>query len=136
MQAYCRVLVITAVAFLSFSLVSCATSNPNTFRVLTSIKVTPTSADASSYPSGQVTFTATGSFNVPPLTGPVTFSAPYNGQFIVANPTVANVVSTGTGTITVQCVAGISATVDVIASASANNGTPTTVSSQGQLTCP
>lgn len=139
MRACCRVLVITAVASLALTFISCATSNPNSFRVLTSIAVTPTTADASTYPNGQVTFTATGQFNIPPLSGPVTFTAPYNGQFIVANPsnqTVATVVSTGTGTVTVQCVAGISASVDVVATASANNGTATTVSALGQLTCP
>ena len=139
MQACSRVLAICALAVLSVALISCATSNPNTFRVLTAITVTPTSADASGYSNGQVTFTATGQFNIPPLTGPVTFTAPYNGQFIVANPsnqTVANIVSTGTGTVTVQCVSGVSASVDVVATASANNGTATTVTAQGQLTCP
>ena len=139
MQACCRVLIITAAAFLSLILISCATSNPNTFRVLTTITVTPPTADASTYPNGQVTFTATGRFNIPPLSGPVTFAAPYNGQFTVENPsnqTVANIVSTGTGTVSVQCVSGVSGTVDVVATASANNGTPTTVSGLGQLTCP
>jgi len=139
MQFCCRFLLICTVAFLGFTLASCASSNPNSFRVLTAITVTPTKADASTYLNGQVTFTATGQFNIPPLTGPVTFTAPYNGQFIVANPsnqTVANIVSTGTGTVTVQCVSGVSASVDVVATASANNGTATTVTAQGQITCP
>jgi len=132
----CAIFALTAVGLL---LTSCQSVNQNSGRVLTSIAVTPTAADASTYPNGQVTFTATGEFNIPPLNGPVTFTAPYNGQFVVANPsnqTIANIVSSGTGTITVQCVAGISQSVPVIATASANNGTQTTVSGQAQLTCP
>jgi len=118
---------------------SCASVNPNSGRVLTAINVTPTTADASQFPNGQVTFTATGQFSLPPLSGPVTFTAPYTGQFIVANPTnqtIANIVSTGTGTVTVQCVAGASASVDVVATAAANNGTQTTVTAQARLGCP
>ena len=139
MQDYGRVLALLAMGIASFLMIACATSNPNSFRVLTAITVTPANADASTYPNGEVTFTATGQFNVPPLSGPVTFTSPYAGQVVVANPTgqtVANIVSTGTGTITVQCVSGVSATVGVVASAAANNGTQTTVTAQGQLTCP
>jgi hypothetical protein len=127
------------VALLAAALVSCSTVNPNDGRVLTSISVTPVTADAQTYPNGQVTYTATGSFSIPPLTGPVTFTAPYTGQFVVDNPTgqtIANIVSSGTGTITVQCAAGASATVFISASASANNGTTTVVNASGQLTCP
>jgi hypothetical protein len=130
---------IVILALLSIWLIACDSVNPNSGRVLTAINVTPTAADASQFPNGQVTFTATGQFNLPPLSGPVTFTTPYTGQFIVANPsnqTVANIVSTGTGTITVKCVAGVSATVEIVATAAANNGTQTTVTAQGQLTCP
>ena len=119
---------------------SCGNSgNPNTSRILTSISVTPPTADAQTYPNGQVTFSAAGTFNLPPLTGLLTFAAPYSGQFVVNNPTkttIATVVSTGTGTITVQCVSGVSGSVLVTASASANNGTSTLISGSGQLTCP
>ena len=137
MQAYCRTLLM--VALLPIFLMSCESVNPNSGRVLTAINVTPTTADASQFPNGQVTLTATGQFSLPPLSGPVTFTTPYTGQFIVDNPTnqtIANIISTGNGTVTVQCVAGVSATVDVVATASANNGTKTTVTAQGQLTCP
>ena len=139
MQVSSRVLAIFAVLFLSSALISCASSNPNSFRVLTAITVTPSSADASTYPNGQVTFAATGQFNLPPLSGPVTFTPPYSGEFIVDNPsnqTVANITSTGNGTVTVQCVDGVSASVDVVATASANNLTGTIVNAQGQLICP
>jgi hypothetical protein len=139
MQVFWRILAFFVMASASILLTSCAESNPNSFRVLTAITVTPASADASTYTNGQVTFTATGQFSVPPLSGPVTFTAPYAGQFAVANPsnqTVANVVSSGNGTVTVECVAGVSATVQIVATAAANNGTATTVTAQGQLTCP
>ena len=139
MQTCARILVVLAMAFPPIFLLSCDFVNPNSGRVLTAINVTPTAADASQFPNGQVTFTAAGQFSLPPLSGPVTFTAPYTGQFIVANPsnqTIANIVSTGAGTVTVQCVAGISATVEVVATAAANNGTQTMVTAQGQLTCP
>jgi len=135
----------TLIALLGLTLVavtiiSCGNSgNPNTSRILTSISVAPATADAQTYANGQVTFTATGTFNLPPLTGPLTFAAPYSGQFVVNNPTnttIATVVSTGTGTITVQCVSGVSGTVLVTASASANNGTSTLISGSGEFTCP
>ena len=137
MRVFRATLAVAAIALLA--LAACQSVNQNSGRVLTSITVTPTTADASTYPNGQVTFTATGQFNIPPLTGPVTFTSPYNGAFVVANPsgqTIANIVSTGTGTVTVQCEAGVSQSVDVVATASANNGTATTVTAQAQLTCP
>jgi hypothetical protein len=117
---------------------SCGTGNPNIGRVLTSISVTPATADAKNS-NGQVIFTATGTFSLPPTSAPVTFVAPYAGQFVVDNPAsgaIANVISTGTGTVTVQCVAGASGTVEVAASALANNGTSTLISGDAQLTCP
>jgi len=125
--------------FLSAGLTCCGSSNQTIGRVLTSIAVTPQSADAQSSPNGQVVFTATGTFSLPPYTGPLTFVAPYAGQFVVNNPTgttIATEVSSGTGTVTVQCAAGASGTVAVTASASANNGSTLVVSGSGQLTCP
>src|SRR5262252_11046555 len=86
MQLCCRFLWTFTAFVLSIFLMSCDSVNPNSGRVLTAINVTPTSADASQFPNGQVTFTATGQFSLPPLTGPVTFTAPYSGQFTVANP--------------------------------------------------
>jgi len=129
-------LILTLFASLSLS---CGSTNQNSGRVLVAINVTPTTADAQNFPNGQVVFTATGDFSVPPLTGPVTFTAPYAGQFIVDNlnnVNIGSVVSSGQGTVTVQCVAGASGSVNVVATASANNGTSTTVSASGVLTCP
>jgi hypothetical protein len=120
-------------------LLSCATSNPNLARVLISINVTPATANAKDFPNGQVVFTATGAFNVAPTPAPVSSDPPYSGQFVVDNPVtgpIANVIATGNGTATVQCVAGVTATVDVTMSALANNGTTATVSGNAVLTCP
>jgi hypothetical protein len=127
------------ISLLALPLISCNSVNTNSGRVLTAITVTPTTADALNSPNGKVTFTATGRFSLPPLSGPVTFQSPYSGSFSVANPsnqTIANVVASGTGTVTVQCVWKVTGSVEVIASASANNGTQTLVTGQGTLTCP
>jgi hypothetical protein len=125
-------------AFLAMVVISCGSpSIPNAGRVLLSIAVTPAQADAL---GGQVVFTANGTFSVAPSPAPVTFAAPYTGGFAVApnssNQVIATIVATGSGTATVQCVAGVSGTVEVGATASANNGTSTTVSGAAQITCP
>jgi len=134
-----RCVVILAAALSAAVLLSCATSNANDDRVLTSISVTPLTADAQAFPNGQVTYTATGSFSQPPLSAPVTFASPYNGYFVVDNPssqTIATIVATGTGTITVQCATGAVGDVQITAAAAVNNGTSTVVSGNAQLTCP
>ena len=120
---------------------SCSSGNPNLGRVLYSISVTPATADAQNFPNGQVVFTATGMFNLPPSPAPLTFAAPYAGQFVVSNPTnppatIATVVASGNSTITVQCASGSSGTVPIVASGSANNGTDTVITGNAQLTCP
>jgi hypothetical protein len=126
---------------LAAGLISCASSDPNIGRVLTSVSVTPLTADAQNFPNGQVVFTASGIYSLPPSPGPLTFVAPYSGEFTVDNPTnppstIATVVTTGVNTVTVQCVPGASGSVYVTASAAANNGSPTVVSGSGLLTCP
>ena len=136
----CRLfLVVVGMVLIGFLSLSCNSVNLNAGRVLTAITVTPSSADALQFSSGQVTFSATGQFSLPPLSGPVIFKSPYAGEFFVANPnnqTIANVVATGDGTVTVQCVSNVSGSVDVVASASANNGTQLVVTGQGTLICP
>ena len=95
-----------ALLVIATSILSCGSSNPNVGRVLTSVSVTPESADGQSSPSGTV-FTATGTFSLPPFSAALTFAAPYAGQFVVDNPpgtTIATITATGTGTVTVQCV--------------------------------
>ena len=127
------------IPLLALLVISYNSVNPNSDRVLTAITVAPTAADAVNSPNGQVTFTATGQFSLPPLSGPVTFQSPYSGSFSVANPynqTIANVAANGTGTVIVQCVSNVTGSVEIIASASANDGTQTVVTGQGTLTCP
>jgi ABC-type glycerol-3-phosphate transport system substrate-binding protein len=136
-----RLSLLVALALLAVvaGLISCGSSNQSIGRVLTSIAVTPQTADAHSSSNGKVVFTATGTFSLPPYTGPLTFVAPYAGQFVVDNPngtTIATVVSSGAGTVTVQCASGGSGSVAVTATASANNGSTLVVSGSGQLTCP
>jgi hypothetical protein len=126
---------------LASMVMSCGTTTiPNAGRVLLSIVVTPTTADAQDFQNGQVVFTATGTFSVAPSPAPVTFAVPYTGGFVVAlngsNQVIATIVANGTGTATVQCNAGMSGTVEVGATALANNGTSTTVSGAAQITCP
>lgn len=123
------------------AITSCGTTTiPNAGRVLLAISVTPATADAQNSPNGQVVFTATGTYSVAPSPAPVTFAAPYTGGFVVepdsSNQVIASIVSTGTGTATVQCAAGMAGTVEVGATAAANNGTAITVSGIAQITCP
>ena len=136
-KSYVAVAVITVVVV---SLISCATdNNPDAGRILISIAVTPTTANAATFPNGQVTFTATGTFNLPPITAPVTSAAPYTGSFFVDNPTgqtIANIVSTGNGTATVECASGVVGNVNVTASASANDQLGTIITGNAQLSCP
>ena len=134
-----RLLAAFVLILLTAGMISCGSSNQSIGRVLTSIAVTPQTADAQNSSNGQVVFTATGTFSLPPYTGPLTFVAPYAGQFVVNNPagtTIATVVSSGTGTVTVRCAAAVSGSVYVTATASANNGSTLVVSGSGQLTCP
>jgi hypothetical protein len=60
--------------FVTFQTTGCGTSDPN--RALQSISVAPATADAQSFPNGQVQFTATGTFSRPPPPAPVPFVAP------------------------------------------------------------
>lgn len=131
---------IAAIA-LAATLVSCAKSNSDLGRVLLSISVTPAVADASTFPNGQVTFTATGTFNLSPSPAPIPAAVPYSGEILVSNPTnppgtIATVISTGNSTATVQCAPGASGSVPIVASASANNGTAITITGSATLTCP
>jgi hypothetical protein len=125
-------------ALVAVVMISCGSSSiPDAGRVLLSIAVTPSAADPQ---GGQVVFTANGTFSVAPSPAVVTFAVPYTGGFVVATNSsgqeIATIVATGAGTATVQCVAGMSGTVEVGATALANNGTATTVSGIAQIKCP
>jgi len=124
-------------ALIAVLMISCATPNPNFGRVLLSISVT---ADPQTSQNGQVVFTATGTFNQAPFSAPVPSTPPYSGKFFVdttaTNQVIATIVSSGSGTATVQCISGMSGTVNLGNIASANNGTSTTVTGLAQITCP
>ena len=129
------------IALAALTLLSCSDSDPNAGRVLLSIAVTPSTADAALFPNGLVTFTATGTFSVAPSPAPIPSTAPYSGEIFVANPTnppatIATVVSTGNSTATVECQQGGSGTVQIVASANANNGTAIVITGSATLTCP
>jgi hypothetical protein len=132
------ILAVVTLTLIATTLISCG-SNSDTGRALISISVTPATADALNYPSGQVVYMATGTFSKAPLTGPVSFTSPYQGSFFVANPlneVVANVVATGDGTATVQCTSDGFTTVNVVANAAANNGSSAIVTGTASITCP
>lgn len=105
-------------------------------RVLLAISVTPVTADAQNYSNGQVQFVASGTFSQSPSPGPLTFTPPYTGDFTVSDSSIANIVSTGTASVTVECDAGASGSVNIVATASSNGGPVTNVVGKAQLTCP
>jgi len=133
-----NLLTISFVAMLISETLGCGMGS-NSNRVLQSIAVTPATADAQKS-NGQVLFTATGAFSKAPSPAPVTFAAPYSGSWS-ADPTMATLVGTGTGTATFQCVAGASGVVIIKATASTNaamgtGATGTAVNGTASLTCP
>jgi hypothetical protein len=135
-----RLLAVLGLILLAAVLISCGSTDPTANRILLSVAITPPIADAQNFPNGQVVFTATGSFSLQPSPALVPSTTPYSAQFTVSNSAtnqvVATIVSSGSGTATVQCVAGMSGTVTVADTASANNGIATTVSGIAQITCP
>ena len=128
-----------SVVTLAFLAMSCG-SNSNSDRFLRSITVTPATADAQSFPGGQVQFTATGTFTMPPSPDVLTFSSPYTGSFTVDDAGIATIVSSSGGTVTVKCAAGASGSTNVTALACAfAKGTAATcvpVKGIAQLSCP
>ena len=136
-KALATVLVVFAIVFAT---VSCGSMSSSSNRVLQSMSVSPTAADAQNSANGQVQFTATGIFSKPPSPGLVTFISPYSGSWS-ADPSIATLVGTANGTATFQCVAGASGTTTVKAIASTNaaqgtGATSTAVSGTATLTCP
>src|SRR5215469_18521826 len=122
----------------SFESLGCSAMHSNSIsnRVLESITVTPTTADAQNFLLGGVLFTATGKFSKPPSPAPVPFVAPYSGGWTSSDPTIAIVDNLGFAT----CLGGTSGTVMITAQASSNSANPpamsTAVSGTAQLTCP
>lgn len=118
--------------------VGCGGMGSSTNRVLESMTLSPSNADAQTFPQNQVQFTATGIFSRPPSPATVPFVAPYSGSWSVSDTNVATINQSGLA----QCVSGASGTVIVTATASSNSatfpgtGTSTAVSGTAMLTCP
>jgi hypothetical protein len=124
-----------AIVVFTLQTTACGTSS-SANRVLSSITVTPATADAQNFTNGQVQFTATGAFSKPPSPAPMPFVSPYSGSWEISDLNIATISQSGVA----QCVAGASGTVKVIAIASANSAMgpamSVAVSGSAQLTCP
>jgi len=126
------------VAVLAVQMLGCgamnSTSAPN--RVLQSMTLSPANAEAQNFSSGQVQFTAIGTFSQPPSPAPVPFVVPYTGTWSVSDSSVATIDQSGVA----KCVSGVAGTVTIMAIASSNSahGTQmsTAVSSSTTLICP
>lgn len=117
--------------------IGCSSMNSMPNRVLQSMVITPATADAQSSPSGQVQFSAMGTFSKAPSPAPVPFVAPYSGSWATSDLNVATIDQTGLA----MCAAGANGTVTITATASSNSGmgtqnTSTAVSGTAKLTCP
>ena len=134
---FAALLFVVALALQGINCGSSSNLNPNTNpNRLLSIAVTPATANAS---GGQVEFTANGTFSGPPSPQVLTFSEPHVGSFIV-DSTMASIVSSSGGMVTVKCVSGASGTTAITANACAyaqgTAGTCVPVQGSAQLTCP
>lgn len=117
--------------------IGCSSMNSMSNRVLQSMVITPASADAQTSPSGQVQFSAMGTFSKAPSPAPVPFVAPYSGGWATSDLSVATIDQTGLA----QCLPGAAGTITITAMASSNAGqgtqqTSTVVSGSAKLTCP
>jgi hypothetical protein len=117
--------------------IGCGSMNSMSNRVLQSMVVSPATADAQNSPSGQVQFSAMGTFSKAPSPAPVPFVAPYSGSWATSDLNVATIDQHGLA----MCLGGASGTVTITAIASSNAGvgtqnTSTAVSGTAKLTCP
>lgn len=117
--------------------VGCGAMNSGSNRMLQSIAVTPSNANAQNFAMGQVQFTATGTFSKPPSPALVPFSDPYSGSWGISNLSIATINQSGLA----QCMPGKSGTVTITATASSNSATgmgqmSTAVQGTAKLTCP
>jgi len=112
----------------------------NNGRLLVAISVNPTVVDPIHFPNGQVQFTASGNFNMAPMTeDPMT-----NVMWTVDRPAFSNAPDLGHATITqtglAQCAVGFIGTVQVFATAAANPSQPLSQNNQmvatARMNCP
>ena len=129
---------VCVVIVIALASIGCGSMNAAPNRVLQSMSLSPATADAQTFPQGQVQFTPTGTFSIAPSPAavPVPFVSPYSGSWSSSNPSLATIDQNGVA----QCVAGASGTVTISAIASSNSAMgpamSTGVSSTAKLTCP
>jgi len=112
-----RPLFLLSVAILlSMAMLACGSSQ----RQLTSIALTPATADAQSYPNGQVPFVATGHYNKAPMTAPL---QPVWTVYLLSGQQ-GNVTISSSGI--AQCGAGVVGSFSVLAYAPADPSLPVT----------
>jgi hypothetical protein len=120
---------LTTVHLIGMSLFAsgCGNGSP---RLLQSISVSPASADAQSFPSGQVQFTVLGTYSQPPSPSPTTAS-----QWLLVGPNIATISQSGVA----QCTSGASGVVTVKAftpaPCSGTGCTAAMLSGTAQLSC-
>jgi uncharacterized protein YjdB len=118
--------------------IGCGSMNSAPNRVLQSMSLSPATADAQTFPQGQVQFTPTGTFSIAPSPAkvPVPLVSPYSVSWSSSDPSIATIDQNGVA----QCVAGASGTVTISAIASSNSAMgpamSTGVSGTAKLTCP
>jgi hypothetical protein len=130
-------LLVCLLAAFAITSIACSSMNSMSNRVLRSMVISPAIADAQSSPSGQVQFSAMGTFSKAPSPAPVPFVAPYSGSWATSDLNIATIDQTGLA----QCVPGAAGTLTITAIASTNAGqgtqqTSTAVSGTAKLTCP
>ncbi|MGH9516274.1 MAG: hypothetical protein ACRD3P_11425 [Terriglobales bacterium] len=131
------ILSVCLLAAFAITSIGCSSMNSMSNRVLKSMVLSPATADAQTSASGQVQYTAMGTFSMAPSPAPVPFVAPYSGSWATSDLNVATIDQHGLAV----CVAGASGTVTITAIASSNAGmgtqnTSTAVSGTAKLTCP
>ena len=123
------VLFLTTVIFFAVELLTIGCGGAS--RQLQSVAVTPATADAQSFPGGQVQFTAVGTYTQPPSPSNLAQAA-----WSLSDPTLATVDQNGLA----QCIAGASGVVTVTAGVSGPcSGTGCTaiqITGAAKLTCP
>jgi hypothetical protein len=132
-----RTLSVCLLAAFVITTIGCSSMNSMSNRVLQSMVISPANANAQTSPSGQVQFSAMGTFSKAPSPAPVPFVAPYSGSWATSDLSVATIDQTGLA----QCVPGAAGTVTITAIASSNAGMgtqnmSTAVSGTAKLTCP
>ncbi len=123
-----KILISVTLLFSGMELVASGCGSP---RLLQSVSVTPASADAQSFPNGQVQFEALGTYSQPPSPSPITQSG-----WSLSDPILAAITQSGLA----QCNPGKSGVVTVKASTSGpcsgTGCTPVQLSGTAQLRCP